>query len=63
MVDAEVLVALFDYALHVGACGADDPAGHLEPILVFNLDVVAAGVFNVLLFLIQLENLRFLRTW
>ena len=63
VVDAEVLVALLDDALHVGTGGTYDPASYLEPVLVFNLDVEAAGVLYVLLLLVELEDLLFLRTW
>lgn len=43
----EAALALVDYALHVRAFVADDPAGHLEFGFIVYLNVEAARVFDV----------------
>ena len=46
-----MLIAFLNDSLHVGPFGANYPAGHLEFVLVQNLDIVAAGELNILLLL------------
>lgn len=60
MLQFEELVALLDNSFHVGAGGADDAAGYLEAVFVFDLNIIPARILDILLLLVQLEHLLLL---